>query len=42
LDISFFEYVHDRISATAIIPSLAAIIREQSFRNPFGLLWSPE
>ena len=42
LGISFFEYVRDRISATGTIPSLAAIIREQSSLNPFGWSWQPE
>ena len=42
LGISLFEYVRDRISATGTIPSLAAIIREQSSLNPFGWSWQPE
>ncbi len=42
LGISFFEYVRDRISATGTIPSLPAIICEQSSLNPFGWSWQPE
>ncbi len=42
LGISFFEYVRDRLSETETIPSLAAIIREQSSLNPFGWSWQPE
>ncbi|MCC5604632.1 hypothetical protein [Nostoc favosum] len=42
LGISFFEYVRDRISETGRIPSLASIIREKSFLNPFGWSWQPE
>ena len=42
LEISFFEYVRDRISQLGNIPSLATIIREKSVLNPFGLSWMPE
>jgi hypothetical protein len=42
LAISFFEYIHDRISQVGNIPSLATIIREKSALNFFGLSWMPE
>ena len=42
LEISFFEYVRDRISQTGTISSLATIIREKSSLNPFGWSWQPE
>jgi hypothetical protein len=42
LGISFFEYIRDRISEAGKIPSLATIIREKSFLNPFGWSWQPE
>ena len=42
LGISFFEYVRERISEAGKIPSLATIIREKSFLNPFGWSWQPE
>ena len=42
LEISFFEYVRDRISKTGIIPTLATIIREKSSLNPLGWSWQPE
>jgi len=42
LGISFFEYVHDRISEAGKIPSVASIIREKSSGNLFGSSWQPE
>jgi hypothetical protein len=39
LGISFFEYVRDRLSGTATIPSVATLIRERSSHNPFGWSW---
>lgn len=39
LGISFFEYMHDRISQAQIIPSLATIIREKSSLNFLGWSW---
>jgi Transposase IS66 family len=42
LEISFFEYVRDRISKIGKIPSLATIIREKPSGNPFGWSWQPE
>jgi len=42
LEISFFEYVRDRISKIGKLPSLATIIREKSSGNPFGWSWQPE
>ena len=42
LEISFFEYVADRISQLGNIPSLATIITEKSSFNPFGWSWQPE
>ncbi|MBN3927262.1 hypothetical protein [Nostoc sp. NMS4] len=42
LEISFFEYIRDRISQIGHIPSLGAIIREKSSFNSFGCSWIPE
>ncbi|AUB39095.1 hypothetical protein COO91_05083 [Nostoc flagelliforme CCNUN1] len=42
LGISFFEYIRDRISQVANIPSLATIIREKCAFNPFGWSWVTE
>lgn len=39
LGISFFEYMHDRISHLGKIPSLGTIIREQSSLCSFGMSW---
>jgi len=40
LGISFFEYMHDRISHLGNIPSLGMIIREQSSVYSLGVSWS--
>jgi hypothetical protein len=42
LGISFFEYMHDRISQVGNIPSLGTIIREQSSFHSFAGSWIPE
>lgn len=42
LEISFFEYMRDRISQIGNIPSLRTIIRGKSVLNPFGWSWMPE
>ena len=42
LGISFFEYIHDRISQIKNIPPLGTIIREKSSSNPYGWSWIPE
>ena len=42
LEISFFEYVADRISQLGNIPSLATIITEKSSFHSFGWSWQPE
>lgn len=39
LGISFFEYMHERISHLGNIPSLGTIIREQSSLCSFGMSW---
>ncbi|MEG4458974.1 hypothetical protein QUA58_29755 [Microcoleus sp. N9_A1] len=39
LGISFFEYMHDRISHRGNIPALGMIIREQSSLCSFGVSW---
>ena len=39
LGISFFEYMHDRISQIENILPLGTIIREKSSSNPFGWSW---
>lgn len=39
LGISFFEYMHDRISHLGNIPELGTIIREQSSLCSFGVSW---
>lgn len=40
LGISFFEYMHDRISYLGNIPSLGTIIRQQSSVYSLGVSWS--
>jgi regulator of replication initiation timing len=40
LGISFFEYMHDRISHLGNIPSLGMIIRQQSSVYSLGVSWS--
>ncbi|MEH1794966.1 hypothetical protein [Nostoc sp.] len=42
LEISFFDYMRDRISQIGNIPSLGTIIRGKSVLNPFGWSWMPE
>jgi hypothetical protein len=42
LEISFFEYMRDRISQIGNIPSLRTIIRGKSVLNPFGWSWMTE
>jgi hypothetical protein len=42
LGISFYKYMQDRFSRLNEIPTLGAIIREQSATNPFGGSWMPE
>lgn len=42
LEISFFEYMRDRISQIGNILSLGTIIRGKSVLNPFGWSWMPE
>ncbi|MEA5593433.1 hypothetical protein [Rivularia sp. UHCC 0363] len=39
LSISFFEYMHDRISQLENVPPLATIIQKKSSSNPFGWSW---
>jgi hypothetical protein len=42
LDISFFEYVRERIIHTRKIPTLATILREQSSLNSFACSSMPQ
>ncbi|WP_017318871.1 IS66 family transposase [Mastigocladopsis repens] len=42
LEISFFEYMRDRISQIRAIPSLAQVIREKSSLIPLGWSWQLE
>lgn len=42
LSISFFEYIHDRISQIGNIPPLATIIQKKSSSNLFGWSWMSE
>lgn len=42
LEVSFYEYLRDRLSQIGKIPPLGAIIGEKSVSNPFGQSWMPE
>jgi Transposase IS66 family len=42
LEVSFYEYVRDRISQIGKISALGAIIREKSASNPLGWSWMSE
>jgi hypothetical protein len=40
LGISFYQYIHDRISKANEIPSLASLIKAQAGELEFGASWS--
>ena len=39
LGVSFYRYIHDRVSGTLKMPSLADLITEQAKQYPLGLSW---
>ncbi len=42
LGISFFEYMHDRITQISNIPSLGTIIRDKYELSPLSWSWQEE
>ena len=40
LGVSFYEYVHDRISKTNLIPSLATLIETRAGELALGASWA--
>ncbi|MCL0066085.1 transposase [Dehalococcoidia bacterium] len=41
LGVSFYHYIHDRISAAYQMPTLADLITEQAKQYPLGVSWEP-
>lgn len=39
LGVSFYRYIHDRVSGTLKLPSLADLIAERAKQSPLGLSW---
>jgi hypothetical protein len=40
LDVSFYQYIHDRVTRTHQVPSLAELIAQQAARRQLGASWT--